>query len=237
MLSAMRVKSPFSQSALFGFMSFLPSRDLAWRRMRLGVRLIAEPSIQCSGYNYGLKESRQSATGGRRLLRGPRARRRRLSGVDPLNEPVEDSRPDLVLADLVLDPVFEVRVVVDLDDDDRAVRFLDVDAIETRTDRARGLERRVDDGRGRIADRKCLRAAFPRSVRSVFDNLPMAARHLILAHKKRFAFQDANPPIEFGRHEFLRQQEVGVLEKFVGQLLQLLAGLNLVHAARERAVG
>src|SRR5580693_1488062 len=209
----MRVKSPFSQSALFGFMSFLPSCDLAWRRMRLGVRLIAEPSIQCSGYNYGLKESRQSATGGRRLLRRPRAQRRRLSGVDPLNEPVEDSRPDLVLADLVLDPVVEVRVVVDLDDDDRAVRFLDVDAIKTRTDRSRGLERHVDDGWRRVANGQRLRAAFLRSVRPVLDDLPVAPRHLILADKQRLAFQDANPPVEFGGHEFLRQQEVGVLEQ------------------------
>ena len=121
----MRVKSPFSQSALFGFISSLPSRDLVWRRMRLCVGLVAEPSIQGSGYNYGLKESRQSR------LSAWGAATSRLSGIDPLDEPIENSRPDLVLADLVLDPVFKVRVVVNLDDDDRAVRFLDVDPIET----------------------------------------------------------------------------------------------------------
>jgi hypothetical protein len=51
------------------------------------------------------------------------------SGVDPLDEPAEDSRPDLVLADQVFDPVFKIGIVVDLDDDDRTVGFLDVDAI------------------------------------------------------------------------------------------------------------
>src|ERR1700683_328570 len=121
----------------------------------------------------------------------------RASGVDPLDEPVEDTRPDLVLADLVLDPVFKVRVVVDLDDDDRAVRFLDVDAIETRTDRARGLERRLDHERRRVADGKRLRSTLPRPVRPVLDDLPMAAGHLILADKERLPFQHAHPPVAF----------------------------------------
>ena len=85
----------------------------------------------------------------------------RLSGADPLDEPVEDAGPDLVLADLVLDPVLEVRIVVDLDDDDRAIGFLDVDAIKPRPDRTRGLERGVDDGRRRIADGKRLRSRLP----------------------------------------------------------------------------
>src|ERR1700734_2100357 len=54
----------------------------------------------------------------------------RLSGADPLDEPVEDSRPDLVLADQVLNSVFKVGIVIDLDNDDRAVGFLDVDAVK-----------------------------------------------------------------------------------------------------------
>jgi hypothetical protein len=61
------------------------------------------------------------------------------SGADPLDEPVQDSRPDLVLADQVFDAVFKVRVVVDLDDDNFPIGFLDVDAVETGADRARGL--------------------------------------------------------------------------------------------------
>jgi hypothetical protein len=55
-------------------------------------------------------------------------RRTRKSGVDSFDEPVQDSSPHFVRADLVLDPMLEIRVVVDLDDDDRAVGFLDVDA-------------------------------------------------------------------------------------------------------------
>ena len=54
--------------------------------------------------------------------------RRASSRIDPLDEPVKNSRPDLVLADQVLDPVFQVWIIVDLDDDDFAVGFLDVDA-------------------------------------------------------------------------------------------------------------
>src|SRR5271154_6943462 len=88
----------------------------------------------------------------------------RVSRIDPLDEPVEDSRPDLVLADQVLDPVFEVRVVVYLDDDDRAVGFLDVDAVEAGADRARRLARGVDDPRGSVGDGNRFRSAFPCAV-------------------------------------------------------------------------
>jgi hypothetical protein len=49
--------------------------------------------------------------------------------------------PQLLLADMVLDAVFEVRVVVDLDDDDWGVAFLDVDAVKAGADRVRRLER------------------------------------------------------------------------------------------------
>ena len=139
----------------------------------------------------------------------------RLSGIDPFDEPVDEPRPDLVLADLVLDPVLEIGVVVDLDDDDRAVGLLDVDAIEARADRAGRLERGVDDARRGVGDGDCLRSALAGAVRPVLDDLPVAARHLILAHEQRLAVEHSDPPVELGRHELLGQQEVGVLEQFI----------------------
>ena len=71
----------------------------------------------------------------------------------------------------------------------------------------------------------------------MLDDLPVAARHLILANEQRFAVEHADPPVEIGRHELLREQQVGVLEQLVGQRLQRLEIVDLVHAARERAVG
>ena len=65
----------------------------------------------------------------------------------------------------------------------------------------------------------------------------MAARHLILADEQRLAVEHADAPVEIGRHEFLREQQVGVLEQLVGQRLQRGEIVDLVHAARERAVG
>src|ERR1700760_23884 len=119
--------------------------------------------------------------------RPPSRRTRQALRADALDEPVEDSRPDLVLADQVLDPMLEVRVVVDLDDNDFAVGLLEIDAVKAGADRARRLERRVNDPRRRVADRKRLRSALPRPVRPVLDDLPVAARPLILAGAQKAA--------------------------------------------------
>jgi hypothetical protein len=50
--------------------------------------------------------------------------------LEALDEPLEHADPDLVLADLVLDAVLEIGIVVDLHDDEAAVGLLDVDAVE-----------------------------------------------------------------------------------------------------------
>ncbi len=65
----------------------------------------------------------------------------------------------------------------------------------------------------------------------------MAARHAVLADEQRLAGQHADPPVEIGRQEFLRQQEVGLFEQFVADALERRRRLDLVHAAGERAVG
>ena len=56
----------------------------------------------------------------------------------------------------------------------------------------------------------------------MLDDLPMAARHAVLADEQRLAGEHADPPVELGRQEFLRQQEVGLLEQLVGDALELL---------------
>ena len=57
--------------------------------------------------------------------------------LEPLDEPLEHADPDLVLADLVLDAVLEVGVVVDLHDNKAVVGLLDVDAVKPLADRPR----------------------------------------------------------------------------------------------------
>src|SRR5258706_11679347 len=65
--------------------------------------------------------------------------------LEPVDEPAQQLHPDLILADLVLDAVLEIGVVVDLHHHDAAVGLLEVDAIEAVADRARRAHRDVDD--------------------------------------------------------------------------------------------
>ena len=65
----------------------------------------------------------------------------------------------------------------------------------------------------------------------------MAACHPVLAHKQRLARQHADAPIELGGQKFLREHKVGLLEQLVSDAAELLGGVDLVHTARERAVG
>jgi hypothetical protein len=58
--------------------------------------------------------------------------------LKPLDEPLQHLHPVLVLADLVLDAVLEVGVVVDLHHDEACVGLLDVDPLEPLADRAGG---------------------------------------------------------------------------------------------------
>jgi hypothetical protein len=66
----------------------------------------------------------------------------------------------------------------------------------------------------------------------VLDDLPVAARHAVLAHEQGLAREHADPPVELGRQEFLRQQQVGLLEQLVGDALEL----DLMDVARERTL-
>src|SRR6266851_5636156 len=106
--------------------------------------------------------------------------------LEALDEPAQQPRPDLVLADLVLDAVLEVGVVVDLHDDEAMVGLLDVDAVESVADRPRRAHGDVDQLGGRLVELEGAKAAFVRgAVGAVLDDLPMPARHAVLAHEQR----------------------------------------------------
>src|SRR2546430_4657908 len=105
--------------------------------------------------------------------------------LEPLDEPLEQPRPDLVLADLVLDAVLEIRVVVDFHDDETAVGLLDIDAVEAVADGPRRAHRNVDQVAGRRVELERAKAALVRrAVGAVLDDLPMAARHAVLADEQ-----------------------------------------------------
>src|SRR5579862_9006382 len=98
--------------------------------------------------------------------------------LEPLDEPAQELDPDLVLADLILDAVLEIGVVVDLHDDEAVVGLLDVDPVESLADRTGGAHRDVDEVARRLIDFEGAEAAFAGgAVGAVLDDLPMPARH------------------------------------------------------------
>jgi hypothetical protein len=58
--------------------------------------------------------------------------------LETFYEPLEKPYPDLVLADLVLDAVIEIWIVVDLHHDESSVGFFDVYPIQTFADGTNG---------------------------------------------------------------------------------------------------
>src|SRR5712692_10537106 len=127
--------------------------------------------------------------------------------LEPFDEPFEQTGPDLVLADLVLDAVLEVRIVVDFHYDEATLGLLDIYTVKTFPDRPRRPHRNVDQVRRGLIELKGAKAALARgAVRAVLDDLPMPARHAILTHEQWLTPQHADAPIELGRQEFLRQE-------------------------------
>src|SRR3977135_3913331 len=90
-------------------------------------------------------------------------RREHASGrllLESFDEPLEQPDPDLVLADLVLDAVLEIGVVVDLHDDEAVVGLLDVDAVEPLPDRPHRTHRDVHELRRRLVEVESAKAAL-----------------------------------------------------------------------------
>src|SRR5690606_12943448 len=73
------------------------------------------------------------------------SRRLPTGALQPVDEPLGELHPDLVLLAAALAAVLEVGIVVDLDDVDAVRRLLQVDAIQSVADAARRAHGDVDD--------------------------------------------------------------------------------------------
>src|SRR5580704_15067939 len=80
--------------------------------------------------------------------------------LELLDEPAQQPHLNLVLADDVLDAMFEVGVVVDFHDHDAVVGLLEVDAVKTIADRARRAHRDIHHLARRIGEVEGAEAAF-----------------------------------------------------------------------------
>src|SRR5215207_10821983 len=117
--------------------------------------------------------------------------------LESLDEPAQQLGPDLVLAHLVLNAMLQIRIVIDFHDNETRVGLFDVDTVEPLPDRARGAHCDVNQFGGRLVDFEGLEASFARgAVGAVLDDLPVSARHAVLADEQRLAGQYADPPVE-----------------------------------------
>src|SRR4051812_20018518 len=80
--------------------------------------------------------------------------------LESLDEPPQQLGPDLILADLILDPVFEIGIVIDFHDDEAGVGLLYVDPIESVTDRTCGAYGDIDQFGWRLIDLEGFKAAL-----------------------------------------------------------------------------
>src|SRR5262249_26127296 len=109
-----------------------------------------------------------------------------------IDEPAQDTHPDIVLADRILDAVFQAWIVVDFHDNDAVSGLFEVDAVKALTDRPGGAYGNVDHLGGGLIEAEGAETAFMRrAVRSVFHYLPMPARHAVLADEQRLAGKHA----------------------------------------------
>src|SRR4029077_162878 len=102
---------------------------------------------------------------------------------------------DLVLADGIFDPMFEVGIVVDFHNDDADRGLLEVDAVKAIADLPCGAHGHIDDLGRRLLDCEGAEAAFGGgAIGAVLDDLPMAARHAILANEQWLTPPRTPPP-------------------------------------------
>src|SRR3954447_12447742 len=123
--------------------------------------------------------------------------------VESLQKPLRQPDPDLVLLAGILPAMVEVGIVVDLDDEDAVIGFLEVDAVEAVADAAGGTHRRIDDMHWGFLQRERLDAALVGFAGGlVVDDLPVFLGHQIVHGKERLAAEHADAPVIFGRDEF-----------------------------------
>src|SRR6266849_3781356 len=114
--------------------------------------------------------------------------------LQPLDEPPQDANPYFVLAGRILDAVLDIGIVVDLHHHDPVGRLLEVDAVEPVADRPGRPYGEVHHVARRLIEVKGAVTAFARrAVGMMFEDLPMSARHSILAYEQGLARQYADP--------------------------------------------
>ena len=133
---------------------------------------------------------------------------------------------------IILNPVFKVGVVVDLDNEDAIIGLLEVDAIQTIADRAGSAQACVEHQWRHLRQRERLEAALQRLPAGVvLDDLPVFLGHQILHGKQRFAAENADAPVKAGGHEFLRDQHLGIMQPGACKRLELIHRSYFLHAS------
>src|SRR5262249_35238385 len=158
--------------------------------------------------------------------------------LEPLPEPAENLLPDAILFGSVFDTVIDVGIVIYFDDVKTLVGLFHIDSIEPIAHEIGALDRRLYDAMGDLIQRDSGEAAFELALTvSIFDHLPVAARHPVLASEDRFPAQHTDPPVEGRRHEFLGNEEIGMFEHLLDLGPKRRLVVELEYSAAERAVG
>ena len=102
----------------------------------------------------------------------------------------------------------DVRIVVDLHDEDAGGSLLQVYAIQAAADQLRRPQCHIQYWRGYICNgHRGRRSLGMRAVRRVFQDLPVAIAHEVTRGKQRCAVKHADTPVEFRGHEVLQQND------------------------------
>ena len=159
--------------------------------------------------------------------------------LDAVAQALHDGKVDFFLADQILDTVVDTRVVVHLDHNRMSMDFLEVNAVEPVADEACHAERRLHDAVGHALDGQAVPLAAGALL--VFAvpvvNLPVVLGHVVLAGVKRLAVEDSDSPVKIGGREFLRDEQVAVLEHRVENLLEFFLVVRLLDAEAETRIG
>ncbi|KFF33766.1 hypothetical protein G039_0316595 [Pseudomonas aeruginosa VRFPA01] len=154
------------------------------------------------------------------------------------DEGLEDAPVEFVAELAVLDAGVEVRVVVDLDDQHPVAGLLQVHPIEAVADPPGRLQSQLQHRRRHLLQRYGAALAVDvLAVGLVVVDLPVAARHEVLAGVQRLAVEHTDAPVVLGVEELLRQQQDRTLEQLARRRQQFAVVVDLDHATGEAAIG